>query len=89
MDWWESLFVVRLLDYLSKTGTNRLNEWIANIEKRDARRANWGAHFDQAHAQVKIEVKFMEGGLEARWGGEPANHMARPQGEKQVTVIRA
>jgi outer membrane protein assembly factor BamA len=42
---------------------NRVNEWIASIEKRDARRGNWGAQFDQVHAQVKIEVKFMEVGL--------------------------
>ena len=42
---------------------SRVNEWIANIEKRDARRANWGAEFDPVHAQVKIEVNFMEDGL--------------------------
>jgi hypothetical protein len=41
---------------------NRVNEWIATIEKRDARRANWGAQFDPSHAQARIEVKFMEGG---------------------------
>jgi hypothetical protein len=39
----------------------RINEWIATIEKRDARRANWGAQFDHAHAKVKIEVKLREG----------------------------
>jgi hypothetical protein len=40
----------------------RVNGWIASIEKRDARRANWGVQFDQAHAQVNIEVKLREGG---------------------------
>jgi hypothetical protein len=39
-----------------------VNEWIDSIEQRDARRANWGVQFDQAHAQVNIEVKLREGG---------------------------
>jgi hypothetical protein len=42
---------------------DRINEWIATIEKRENRRANWGAQLDQVHAQVKIKVKFMEDGL--------------------------
>jgi hypothetical protein len=40
----------------------RVNEWIATIEKRYGRRANWGSHFDRAHAQVMIEVKLSDGG---------------------------
>lgn len=41
---------------------DRVNEWIATVEKRYARRANWGVQLDHAHAQVKIEVKLSEGG---------------------------
>ena len=41
---------------------DRVNEWIATIEKRYGRRANWGSQVDRAHAQVMIEVKLREGG---------------------------
>jgi len=41
---------------------DRVNEWIATIEKRYGRRVNWGSQFDRAHAQVMIEVKLGEGG---------------------------
>ncbi len=37
-----------------------VNEWIATIEKRHGRRANWGSQFDRAHAQVMIEVKLRD-----------------------------
>jgi outer membrane protein assembly factor BamA len=39
----------------------RVNEWIATIEKRYARRAVWGVESDRAHAQMMIEVQW-EGG---------------------------
>lgn len=41
---------------------DRVNEWIATIEKRYGRRVGWGAQLDHAHAQVTIEVKLGEGG---------------------------
>jgi hypothetical protein len=41
---------------------DRVNEWIATIEKRYGRRVVWGAQLDHAHAQVMIEVKRREGG---------------------------
>ena len=40
----------------------RVNEWIANIEKRYGRQVNWGSQLDRAHAQVMIEVKLRDGG---------------------------
>jgi hypothetical protein len=40
----------------------RVNEWIATVEKRDSRRANWGVHFDHVHAQAKVEVRLSEDG---------------------------
>jgi len=41
---------------------DRVNEWIATIEKSYGRRVNWGSQFDHAHAQVMIEVKLRDGG---------------------------
>lgn len=41
---------------------DRVNQWIATIEKKYGRRVNWGSQFDRAHAQVTIEVKLGEGG---------------------------
>jgi len=36
----------------------RINDWIGSVTKRVGRRANWDAHYDHAHAQVTIAVRF-------------------------------
>jgi hypothetical protein len=41
---------------------DRVNEWIATVEKKYGRRVGWGAQIDHAQAQVMIEVKLREGG---------------------------
>src|SRR5580704_12430808 len=40
---------------------DRINEWIATVEKRYGRRVGWAAQLDHAHAQVMIAVKLREG----------------------------
>ncbi len=39
---------------------DRVNEWIAAVEKRYVQRANWGVRLDHAHAQAEIEVKLTQ-----------------------------
>jgi hypothetical protein len=51
---------------------DRVNQWIAAIGKRYARRAVWGVEFDRSHAQAMIEVKLRDS------GPNPSSNEPRP-----------
>jgi hypothetical protein len=58
MGWWEPLFVVRLLDYLSKIGTNIVPEFNLAGEKRPQTQERWQGLGKKSHG-LKEKVNLL------------------------------